>query len=202
LLLSLALAVMLQLSPADQPVIVGEAPIESHEVADPDFGSVPDLADRCDGVVEVCVNRPDGNWPAADMPALCRVKPVFCGGVLSAPVGPIAHFSPVPFDKLSVAQRLAAIVVWSIFEDHPVTTPEAALAIAACESSFKSWVDNPRSSAGGLFQFIRGTWRAEAPKAGISGDLTERYNPWSAALVAASVVERDGSWRQWSCKPY
>ncbi|MFT7648651.1 MAG: hypothetical protein ACI8Y4_003403 [Candidatus Poriferisodalaceae bacterium] len=211
---SIALALLLQLGPADQPVVVGEARVEESTLsAEPsrdvgagnsESGAEPSEGEtlRCDGVVEVCINRPDSNWPAADLPGLCQVKPVFCGGVLSAPVDAIDQFSPVPFEDLTMAQRLAAIVVWATFEDHPVTTPEAALAITACESSWKAWAENPRSSASGLFQFIRGTWRNEAPLVGISGDLRERYNPWSAALVAAAMVERDGGWHQWSCKPH
>jgi soluble lytic murein transglycosylase-like protein len=67
-------------------------------------------------------------------------------------------------------------------------------AVAWCESRW-----NPRAvGAGsyGLMQFIPSTWAATPYR------HRDIYDPWWNALAAAWLVRHDGSWRQWSCKPW
>jgi len=63
--------------------------------------------------------------------------------------------------------------------------------IARRESRFLPGVSNFQGSgAGGLFQFMPGTWRANAPRAGYWGDPSARFDPWAAAHVAAWMLAR------------
>lgn len=62
-------------------------------------------------------------------------------------------------------------------------SPEVLLTIAALESNFDPNAKNPRSSAGGLFQFIDST----AGDYGLSG--ASRYDPALASAAAAELVQ-------------
>ena len=64
----------------------------------------------------------------------------------------------------------------------------------------------PRSSAVGLFQFIDGTWRTIAPRAGVEG--ADRTDPEANVAAAAWLWEfsggtrhPSGAWGPWSCRP-
>jgi peptidoglycan hydrolase-like protein with peptidoglycan-binding domain len=57
---------------------------------------------------------------------------------------------------------------------------EALMAIASIESNFDPLADNPRSSAGGLFQFVDRTAKGMG--------LTDRYDPVAAADAAARMT--------------
>ena len=77
-----------------------------------------------------------------------------------------------------------------------------ALKIMACESGGDPWADNPRSTARGLFQFLRSTWdRGPALALGLpSYDSGAPYNPeWNIA-AAAWLYQNWGGESQWSCK--
>ncbi|HLZ21060.1 MAG TPA: transglycosylase SLT domain-containing protein [Ktedonobacterales bacterium] len=72
----------------------------------------------------------------------------------------------------------------------------AALAIAACESSYNPGAYNRSSGASGVFQFLRSTW-ATTSYAGYSP-----FNAWANIHAAYQVFQRDGySWREWQCQP-
>ncbi len=61
--------------------------------------------------------------------------------------------------------------------------------IARRESTFRPWVDNYQGSgAGGLMQFMPGTYRWMAARAGYPSDPSYRYNAWYAAHVAAWAI--------------
>ena len=66
--------------------------------------------------------------------------------------------------------------------------------IAARESSFNPGATNPKSSAGGLFQFIDQTWGKMVVKygaaAGVSPDAS-RFDPKAAALMAAAMTKEN-----------
>ena len=77
-----------------------------------------------------------------------------------------------------------------------------ALKIMACESGGDPWADNPRSTARGLFQFLRSTWdRGPAPALGLpSYDSGAPYNPEWNIMAAAWLYQNWGGESQWSCK--
>jgi soluble lytic murein transglycosylase-like protein len=94
---------------------------------------------------------------------------------------------------VNYALRLAAA-------SYPVPLAELR-AVARCESGLDPFNVNPSSRASGLFQFLPSTW------AGRWGGYRYHqlgfsvFDPVANALAAAQVVTRDGSWRQWVCRP-
>ena len=72
-----------------------------------------------------------------------------------------------------------------------------AVRIARCESGLNPRAKNPSpsSSASGVFQIIRGTWRANASPG------MDVFNAQDNIEVAYRIWLRSGrSWRQWSCR--
>lgn len=67
-----------------------------------------------------------------------------------------------------------------------------------CESG-----GNPRASNGGrflgLFQQMASAWASRAASYGMSG--RSAFDPWANAVVSAHMVQGDGGWGQWQCKP-
>lgn len=81
---------------------------------------------------------------------------------------------------------------------------DQALAIIACESEGNPSARNPRSSAAGLFQFIRRTWTSASGAAGFEGSsaLDPEANVASAAwLVDYSLEAGQSAWKHWTCRP-
>ena len=100
-------------------------------------------------------------------------------------------------------QNIRPYVEW-VFEDHPTVTVDQAVNIIECESNWKPSARNPNSTAGGVFQFLQGTYHGEAHWHGWPhplADAENRFDPVHAINLAALVVERDGGWRQWECQP-
>lgn len=62
--------------------------------------------------------------------------------------------------------------------------------VVGCESGYDPSARNPSSSAGGLFQFLTGTWSSLAPGWGMGG--RSRFEPWPAALVGAGTIAQGG----------
>ncbi len=73
-----------------------------------------------------------------------------------------------------------------------------ALCILALESKGNPNALNPRSSAAGLFQFLRGTWDSvPSSVTGGSYDSGQVYNPEANTRAAAWLAYNVG-WSQWS----
>jgi hypothetical protein len=91
------------------------------------------------------------------------------------------------------AIRLASVVYGVPFLDM--------LAVAECESGLYPYAEHPSSHASGLFQMVPSTWRGAwgAKRFADAGFIV--WDPVANALAAASMVVRDGGWRQWVCKP-
>lgn len=70
-----------------------------------------------------------------------------------------------------------------------------ARAVAACESHGDPHAKNRTSTASGLFQFLDSTWHRQGYPA------FSVFDPYLNALAALRIRDRDGSWRQWECKP-
>ena len=79
---------------------------------------------------------------------------------------------------------------------------ERAMQILECESHGDPLAKNPRSSAAGLFQFLRGTWDHVAAEVGL---LTyAEGGPYDAAAnveAAAWLASEGGGWGHWTCAP-
>ena len=84
---------------------------------------------------------------------------------------------------------------------------DEALAVAWCESRYVPTAANPRSSARGLWQFLRGTWNRVSGYTGApSYDSGGVFDPTWQAVNASWLVEdytRRGLWRwaAWTCSP-
>ena len=77
-----------------------------------------------------------------------------------------------------------------------------ALCIIAHESKGNPDAKNPRSTAAGLFQFLRSTWdRVPTSITGGSYDSGRVYNPEASTAAAAWLVYEGGGWRHWTVNP-
>lgn len=68
-------------------------------------------------------------------------------------------------------------------------------AVGSCESHLQATSKNRTSTAAGVFQFLDSTWA----RAGVPG--FSPFDPYASALAAARLVVKDGSWREWQCRP-
>lgn len=62
--------------------------------------------------------------------------------------------------------------------------------VVGCESGWSASAANPSSSAGGLFQFLSGTWNSLAPGWGMGGH--SRFEVWPAAVVGSGTIAQGG----------
>jgi hypothetical protein len=118
-----------------------------------------------------------------------------------APAADIAEPTPPPATAAPVVptSEIEAIIV-ARFTGHPYVTPQQALNIAWCESRHDPQAKNRRSTASGLWQFLKGTWEWEAAQFGFPTDPVHRFDPVMSTDLAALVMERDRGPRQWLCK--
>jgi len=89
----------------------------------------------------------------------------------------------------------------------PLGETENALLIMACESDGNPFAKNTRSTASGLFQFLRGTWDWMAGRTDSPLFYEGRYEPtWNvinaAELVSYSIENElsNGPWAHWTCR--
>lgn len=111
----------------------------------------------------------------------------------AAPAEPVTYSPPPPPTEIEA-------IIDAAFATNPVVSPAYAKQIAWCESRYIPDAKNKHSSAGGLFQFLIGTWIREARYFGFPEDPVNRFDPVLSAQLASLVMERDGSARQWSCR--
>lgn len=79
---------------------------------------------------------------------------------------------------------------------------EHALCIMDHESGGNPNADNPRSTAAGLFQFLRDTWnRVPVSITGGSYDSGRVYDPEANIAAAAWLQQRGSGWGQWTVAP-
>lgn len=86
----------------------------------------------------------------------------------------------------------------------PPERVDEALAVIRCESRGDPLARSRRSSATGLFQFLRGTWEHASRRAGFAG--RPPTDPEASIATAAWLVEQTASrgrdpWSRWSCRP-
>ena len=82
----------------------------------------------------------------------------------------------------------------------PASGVDWGLQIIACESQGDPLADNPRSSAAGLFQFLRGTWDWVSAETGAPAyDEGGPYAAYWNVRNAAWLFEHGGP-RHWQCR--
>jgi soluble lytic murein transglycosylase-like protein len=99
-----------------------------------------------------------------------------------------------PAPRRRIRRSTATVEQWRplVAQYFPAKAVNAALRVMACESGGNPTAQNTRSSAGGLFQFLDGSWKrwGNGPK----------YDP-EANIQAAAAYYRHAGWAPWSCKP-
>lgn len=86
-------------------------------------------------------------------------------------------------------------LVASIF---PANQVNKALAVMRCESNGNPNADNPRSSALGLWQFLKDTWNRTADRIGAPPYPAGALDPEWSTRGAYDLWKRSG-WSPWSC---
>src|SRR5262249_15187493 len=71
----------------------------------------------------------------------------------------------------------------------PLGLAAAILAIARIESGFNPWAKNPKSTAYGIFQFIRSTWTPYGGDHGYCLDPT--MNAWAGVKHLTTIFDRN-----------
>lgn len=77
-------------------------------------------------------------------------------------------------------------------------TPEKAIEIVRCESSFRN-VKNKHSSASGFWQFTNGTFSDGCRWRGLDWTLNDRYDIARATNMAHYFIEIRGEVERWEC---
>ena len=123
--------------------------------------------------------------------------------LLSIPAEPVGQ-EPGPADvrvPVTADDRLAAITeptavdyIIHRFYDEGLPVIRTALAVSFWESRWDTEAQNPKSSAAGLFQILKGTWRRND-----CGDRGLRYDAAANADCAYKIWDNDRRrWKQWS----
>lgn len=93
---------------------------------------------------------------------------------------------------------IPAVENWrSLVQAHFGPYTNDALAVMQCESMGDKHAKNPTSTASGLFQFLRSTWKAVTGESDHNGVFDGAYN-----IAAAWKLSKGGTdWSHWVCKP-
>lgn len=126
------------------------------------------------------------NKPYTDFVKLDSAAPT----TLSADRKLIPKPQPKPRRSIShsVSQWRALVSVY-----FPADQVNNALSVMQCESRGNPRAQNSRSSAGGLFQFLDGSWARW-------GNGADKYDAEANIAAAGRYWARSG-WAPWSCKP-
>lgn len=107
------------------------------------------------------------------------------------------YLSRVQTSSCSSPSSCASMVL-SVFGRIAPAYAAQAPRVMYCESG-----GNPYASNGGrflgLFQHMASAWAGRAVAYGVPG--RPWYDGYANAVVAAHMVQGDGGWRQWECKP-
>ena len=81
------------------------------------------------------------------------------------------------------------------FAEKQGVDPQLALAIAQCESGLTPSAKNRHSSASGVFQFIKGTWKDTTKRLGWHGEV-DVFDGHLNVIAGIYVLREDGT-RPW-----
>jgi hypothetical protein len=134
-----------------------------------------------------------------------------CGAFVLASAPPSTAVAPAPPNVTTTPEAASEDlnqvrgIITAAFTGHPTVSLEHALAVSWCESSWVVTAKNRHSTASGIWQYLRATWRNETAfwnALGHSFDesLDARFDPVQSSQLTALVVERDRGFRQWSCR--
>lgn len=98
------------------------------------------------------------------------------------------------------APPLASLEIRTLVEAYfPTHEVETALCVSWLESKWNPDAKNPRSTAAGLWQFLRETWDRAADALGLPTYAEDGpYDPNDATRAAAWLQARGTGWRQWA----
>ena len=115
------------------------------------------------------------------------------------------YFNPQPATRQTILSQSPGGWSGSVEEWRPLVVRffapekvETAMCIMGHESRGDPSAKNPRSSAAGLFQFLRGTWDSvPLSVSGGSYDSGQAYDP-VANVRSAAWLQNAAGWSQWS----
>lgn len=132
--------------------------------------------------------------------ATTGLQPALVARWLAAQPGPVLILA----QPLSQQVWAAGVEGWRplVAAHFPPGQVDTAMRVLACESAGDPNAKNPRSSAAGLWQFIRSTWDGVAQVLGLpSYDQGGPYDPEAATRAARwlALDSRWGGWQHWVC---
>jgi soluble lytic murein transglycosylase-like protein len=80
-------------------------------------------------------------------------------------------------------------------EEYGVSTT-TALAVAKCESGLDQGAKNPNSSASGIFQFLKSTWKSTLERMGLPSNL-DVFDGDANIRAAMWLMAEDGIYTHW-----
>lgn len=125
------------------------------------------------------------------IPLLASASLGLSGKVSSDNTGPLIVFEEVDTDLDLVEYIGQRAVSYGL-------DPEMAKAVAYCESNYIPTAQNPTSSAGGIYQFLNGTWEYVNVKRGVDYSLEDKYDPIKSIENAMWLAKHEG-WTHWEC---
>jgi hypothetical protein len=116
---------------------------------------------------------------------------------------PPPHFDPQPIrPQPPASESVAGVEQWRtlVMTYFSGSDVDIAMRVMGCESGGNPSAKNPRSTAAGLWQFLRSTWdRAAAATGSPSYTAGGPYDPVWATINAAWLRARGSGWNQWEC---
>ena len=142
--------------------------------------------------------------PAVTVPPSSTAAATVAGGALGdgdVEVSSTTVVVPVTVGEPVVADTCGGLVP-TIERFWPADQVGKVCAVIACETghTFSPTIENPRSSASGILQFLDGTWRqARQYIAGASQYARAAHAPVEMQIAVGAEWWHRTSWSQWEC---
>ena len=99
-------------------------------------------------------------------------------------------FTPEPIVELSIEERILTGA------ENLGINPQLALAVAKCESGLDQGAKNPNSTASGIFQFLKSTWKSTLERMGLPEHL-DVFDASSNIMAGLWLMKQDGASTHW-----